>query len=122
MPAGRAPCAARIPRVHHNERAPIPRRLVGELAHQLPPADIVDGLRQCRMLYQRLHPQALAADRLVLTNQADGELVQEVAVTMRNARMDAGHLPARLGAILGAKLLRISLVSEALTLPSTTKP
>ena len=69
MPARRrrAPLAAGIPPVDGDQRPPVPRRRVGELAHQLAPADGVDGLRQRRMPHQRLHPQALDAERVVLS-------------------------------------------------------
>ena len=64
-------------RVAHTKRLCIP------MAHELAPADIVNGFRQRRMLHHRLHPQTLHADRLALTDQASREFVQEVSAAVR---------------------------------------
>lgn len=52
----------------------------------------MNRLRQRWMLSHRLHPQALHADRLVLTNQARREFVQEILAAVGNASMNARDL------------------------------
>src|SRR5690242_2593511 len=65
----------------------------------------MNRLCQRWMLDHRLHPQTLNANRLVLTNDASRELVQEVGASVGDVGMDAGHLPAGFGAIAGSLLL-----------------
>src|SRR5262245_51409939 len=93
-----------IPRVDGDERAAVPCDLAGEPAHEPAPIHVADGRGQAGMLDHRLHAQALYAHRLVLTDDARREPVQEVAATVRDAVMDAGHRAARLVALARAEL------------------
>src|SRR5690242_12955574 len=104
MPTTGAALTARIPLVDSDERAAIPGSLVGELAHELTPADIMDGFRQGGMLDHRLHVQALDANRLVLTNDAGREFVREITATVSNASVNARNRATRLVTVLGAAL------------------
>ena len=83
---------------------PIRGGFVLQQAHELPPADIVNRFGQRRMFDHRLYPQTLHADRLVLTNDAGGELVQEVGAAVGNAGMDTSDGAVGLGAVPGTKL------------------
>ena len=105
MPARMTPLATGIPPVNLDQGAPVPGGFVLQLANELAPADIVNGFRQCRMLDHRLHMQALHANRLVLTDDAGREFVQEIAATISNAGVNTGDFPARFVAVLGATLL-----------------
>src|SRR6185312_15638204 len=105
MATGRAALAAGIPLVNTDEGAPVPGGFVLQLAYELTPADIVNRLCQRRMLRHRLHVQTLHANRLVLTNDAGGKIVQEIGAPVGNACMDAGHLPAAFVPVLGSAFL-----------------
>ncbi len=109
MPAHMTPLATGIPAVYRDQGPTIPDGFVLQLAHELPPTNIMNGLRQRRMLRQRFHCQTLDADRLVFTNQAGRELVGEITATISNAGMntgmDAGDCTARFVTVFRAALL-----------------
>src|SRR5215467_3045397 len=105
MSTCKASLATGIPLVNLDKGAPIPGRFVVQLAHELPPADIMNRFRQRRMLDHRLYPQVLDAHRLVLTHDAGRELMGEITATVGHACMDASHVATRLGAVLGTELL-----------------
>src|SRR5690348_7263901 len=104
MPAGKAALAAGIPLVNLDECASIPVGLVLQLANELTPTDILNGLRQRGMFDHRLHAQTFDAYRLVLTNDAGREFVQEVLATVNDTCVNTRHLHAGLVAVLGAEL------------------
>lgn len=105
MATGTAAFATGIPLVNSDEGTPIPGRFVLQHADEFAPADIMNSLCQRRMLHHRLHLQTLDAYRLVLTNQASRELLQEVRATVSNAGMDTRDGTTSLIAVLGAELL-----------------
>ncbi len=94
-----------VPLVNLDQVAPIPSRFVGELGDELRPAHVRDGLGQLGVLHHVLDGQRLHADRLVFTNQAGGELVQEVTASISYPGMDASHLLSGLGSVLRALVL-----------------
>src|SRR5690242_10462342 len=104
MPARMTPLTAGIPTINFDQSTPVPRSFVFQLADELPPADIVNGLRQRGVFRHRLHAQTLDADRLVLTNDAGREFVGEIAATVGNAGVNTRYLSAGLITILRAEL------------------
>jgi hypothetical protein len=57
------------------------------------------------MLAHHLHCQTLNAHRLVLTDNAGREFVEEVGATIRNPSMKTGDFATRFVAVLRATLL-----------------
>src|SRR5689334_16156094 len=105
MATGMTPFRTGIPTITLDQSAPIPRRFVLQLADELAPADIVNGLCQRRMLGHRLHMQTLDANRLVLTNDAGRELVREITAPVGNSGMNTGDYTACFVAVLGTTFL-----------------
>src|SRR2546429_9373929 len=77
-----------IPLVNLDQVAAIPCCLVFEVGHKLTPTHITDSFCQTVVLDHVLHLQALDADRLVFTDQAGRELVQEVAASISDTGME----------------------------------
>ncbi len=77
-----------IPFVNLDEAPTIPLGIVFQLAHELTPADIGYSLTKAPIPYHVLHRQALDTDRLVFTDQAHRELVQEVLAAVGNASVN----------------------------------
>ncbi len=105
MTTHRTSFAGGVPAINLDHAAPVPGSLVLQLAHKLAPADISNGFGQGGMLQHVLDRQALAADRLVLTDQSGGELVLVVSSAIGNARMDLGDFVPRLLTVLRAFFL-----------------
>jgi predicted O-methyltransferase YrrM len=104
MPAGVTAFGTGIPTVNLDQRAPVPRGFVFQLAHQLTPARIADSFGERVIAHQVLDRQRLHAHRLVLTNEAGRQLVQAITTLVGNPGMFARHLQARLLPILRAFL------------------
>ena len=121
MPTGGASLATRIPLVNGDKGTAVPRRLVGELAHELAPAHVVDGVRQRGVPDHRLHAQTLHANRLVLTNDAGREFMGEITATVRDLGMDARDFLTCLVPVLGAELL-FGETALRLRQPSEARP
>lgn len=81
-----------IPLVDLDKVPAIPLCFVCELGHELRPANIRDSLAQFRVFDHVLDGQALDADRLVLTDQACREFLQEVTATIGYSGVDLGNL------------------------------
>src|SRR5213595_465099 len=79
-------------RVDLDERSAVPGGFVFQLADELPPTHIVNGLGEAVILDHVLDAQTLDANRLVLANEAGRELVLVVATAISNSRMNAGDL------------------------------
>src|SRR5262249_19293212 len=109
MPAVSAPLAARVPLVHRYKGALVPRSFVGAGARTRPTrhrgwlAPASGASPSSSRAGSRL--QALDADRLVFTDHAGGELVQEDAAAICDAGMDVGYRTTSLRTVLGAELL-----------------
>lgn len=102
MPAVAAPLAGGIPAVDAYECAPVPLRLVFQLAQELGPTRVRDGLGELPVLLHVADGQRLHGDHLVLAHQPCGELVQEIPAGVGNVGMHPGDLDPRLGAVPGA--------------------
>lgn len=85
MSTGKATFRRGIPLVNLHQVPPVPLRFVFQLGHKLTPPHVTDRFTQLVVLDHVLHLQALHTDRLVFTDQACRELMQEVtaAITMR---------------------------------------
>src|SRR5260370_6478140 len=105
MPTLEAALGRRVPLVNLDQVASIPLRFVGELPDELRPAHVRDGLGQLGVLHHVLDCQRLHADRLVFTDQACGELVQEVTAAISDAGMDTSHVLSGPGSVLRALVL-----------------
>ena len=73
----------RVSPVDFDKVATIPFRFVGELRHELRPTHVMNSLRQCVILDHVLDGKALHTDRLVFTDQASGEFLQEITARKR---------------------------------------
>lgn len=84
--------SAREPAVNLHQRSTISLALVGQLTHHLSPTCITDGTRELAVTDQVLHAQVFDHDRLIFTDEAGRQLVQEVFATIGDLRLDAGYL------------------------------
>ncbi len=105
MSAVKAAFGGRIPLVNLDQIPPVPLCFVLQLGHKLTPSYITDRFRERWVLDHVLHLQALDADRLVLTDQARGEFMQEVTATVSDAGMYLGNFFASLRTVLGSPFL-----------------
>ena len=76
-----------IPLIDLDKVSAIPRCFIFELGHELTPSHVTDRFCQFVVLDHVLHCQALDADRLVFTDQACGELLQEVTASISDTGM-----------------------------------
>ena len=86
-----------IPLVDLDQVPSIPRCFVFQLGHKLTPTHITDRFCKTVVLDHVLDLQALDADRLVFTDQACRELMQEVTASISNTGMDSSNLCTGLG-------------------------
>src|SRR5260370_25084361 len=105
MSTGKAPFRRGIPLVNLHQVPPVPLCFVFQLGHKLTPPHVIDGFTQVVVLDHVLHVQALHTDRLVFTDQACRELMQEVTAAISDASVNTGDFLPGLRAILGAFLL-----------------
>lgn len=103
-PARTARLRGRVEAVHLDQRSPVPRGLVGQLADQFSPSGVGDELAVPLGFQHPSHRQGLAAHRLVLTDQSSAQLVQEVLPRTAHGGMGTGHLEACLRPISGTLL------------------
>ncbi len=85
--AGRAQLGRGEPPVHGDHLASVPVGLVLQHGPQLGPGRVTDGTRQPPVPEHVPDGQILDHDRLVLTNESSGELVQEVPAPVGNSRV-----------------------------------
>ena len=78
-----------IPLVDLDQVPPIPCCFVFQLGHKLTPTHITDRFCQTVIFDHVLDLQTLHADRLVFTDQACRELMQEVTASLSNTGMDS---------------------------------
>ena len=82
------------PAVDRRQFAAVPGGLVLQHGAQLPPGRVADGAGQPAVLDHVAHGQVLDHDRLVLTNEPSGQLVQVVPAPVGDPGVDAGDLAA----------------------------
>ena len=102
---GGAALGARVPLVNLDQGTSIPSRFVLQLAHQFAPRRIRDRLRQSVIADELPDGQRLHAHRLVLTDEARGQLVKAVKTLVSDLRRRPRDLEASLSAVLRAFLL-----------------
>jgi hypothetical protein len=105
MSTGKATFRRGIPLVNLHQVPPVPLRFVGQKGHKLIPPHVTDRFTQLVVLEHVLHLQALHTDRLVFTDQACRELMQEVTAAISDASVHTGDFLTSLRTILGALLL-----------------
>src|SRR6266566_9106449 len=105
MSTGKATFRRGIPLVNLHQVPAVPLRFVFQLGHKLTPPHVTDRFTQLVVLEHVLHLQALYTDRLVFTDQACRELMQEFTAAISNADVHTGDFLTGLRAILGAFLL-----------------
>src|SRR5216684_2019162 len=105
MSTGKATFRRGIPLVNLHHVPPVPLRFVFQLGHKLTPPHVTDRFTQLVVLDHVLHLQALNTDRLVFTDQACRELLQEVTAAISDASVNTDNFLTSLSAILGAFLL-----------------
>lgn len=93
MSARRANLTARIPAADLDESPPIPSRLVFKLSHEFAPTRVRNRLGKTAVLLQSNYVQILDRDRLVFTDDAGRELVQEIFARICNLGVEARKLP-----------------------------
>lgn len=101
-----------VPLVELDEVSPIPFRFVCELGHKLIPSDIVKSFGKRMVFSPVLDCQRLHADRLVLTDQACRELLQEITAAIGYSGMDTSNFPGGFSTVLRSlALLRMTTLS-----------
>ena len=105
MATARAGLTGRVPPINLDHRAPVPLRLVFELAHKFAPAHVGNRLGERGMGHHVLDREALDHDRLVLTDQASRKLVLMVSASIGYSGMDFSDSAPLFLAVLGALLL-----------------
>jgi hypothetical protein len=105
MPAIETALRRRIELVNLDQVPSIPFSLVFQLPYEFSPADIGYSLTQLPIFHHVLHRQTFHTDRLVFTDQACRELVQEVLATVGYASMDTNHFKTSLISIPRTLLL-----------------
>lgn len=100
----------RIPAIDLDQGSPVPLGLVPELTDQLTPRRVTDVPGEGVVADHVRDRKALHHDRLVLTNQAGGELVQVIPATICNAGVDTRDalallLPPRTALLAPGQLL-----------------
>src|SRR5215472_6200432 len=78
VPTGRAGLAAGVPAVDHHELAAVALALVLELAAELAPAAVADGLGELTVPHHVLDGKILDHDQVVLADQPGARPVEEV--------------------------------------------
>lgn len=101
--AGPARLAAGEPAVDHDEFAPVPGALVLQHRAQVRPGRVGDGARELAVPQQVADGQVLDHDRLVLTDEPSGELVEEVPPPVGDPCVDAGNATAGLDPVVRAR-------------------
>src|SRR5215467_12731438 len=96
--------AGRVEPINLDHGAPIPSRLVFELAHELAPADVGNRFGKGGMLHHILDRQTLDDDRLVLANEVSRKLMLVVPSSIDNVGVDFRHTPPLLLAVLAPLL------------------
>src|SRR6266487_1340099 len=104
MSTVRAPFGRGIPLVDLGKVPAIPCCFVGQKGHKLTPPHVTDRFSQTVIFDHVLDRQRLDTDRLVFTDQACRELVQEITASLSDTGMDASNLLTSLGSILTALL------------------
>src|SRR5712692_3157687 len=99
-----------VPLVNLDEVSPIPCCLVGQKGHKLTPPHITDRLSQTVVLDHVLDCQRLDADRLVFTNQACRELMQEITASISDTGVYSSYLFTGFATVL-ASLVLLSMSS-----------
>ena len=109
MAANRTALGTGVPAIDRDERPPVPAGLVLQLAEQLPPADIGDGLRQAVILQQVFNAERLDTDHLVLADESSRQLVLKITTAISDAGMDTRDLSSGFLLVLTALLfLRVA--------------
>src|SRR2546423_455062 len=90
MATARAGLTGWVPPINLDHHAPVPLRLIFELAHKLAPAHVGNRLGERGMGHHVLDREALDHDRLVLTDQASRKLVLMVSASLGYSGMDFG--------------------------------
>src|SRR6266446_9617841 len=94
-----------VPLVNLDQGAPIPLRFVLQLAHELAPAHIRDGLGEAVILEHVLDRETLDADHLVLVNDASREFVLIIPSPICYLGMVTRDLETCLGSVLASLFL-----------------
>ncbi len=105
MPTVKATFGGGIPSVNLDQVPTIPCCFLFQLGHKLTPSDIADGFCKTVILDHVLDLQALNADRLVLTDQACRELMQEVTASLSDTGVYASYLFTSLDTVLATLVL-----------------
>ena len=92
MPARRAGFRRRIPAVDHHEVPPVPLALVLQLAAELTPPAVADGLGQPAVADHVLDGQVLDHDDVVAADEAGAGAVEEVLASATDFPVGAGDL------------------------------
>src|SRR5258708_3986091 len=102
----------RIQFVNFEEFPAIPFRFIFESRDELRPANISDSLSERVIFDHVLDCRGLDADRLVFTDQASREFVQEITASIGYSGMDACHFLGGFGSIFRSLLfLRVPTLS-----------
>src|SRR6266702_5595962 len=93
-----------IPLVNLDKVPTIPHCLIFQLGYKLTPPHVTDSFCKAMVFDHVLNCQRLNTDRLVFTDQACRELMQEVTASISNTCMYSGYLCTGFGSILAALL------------------
>ncbi len=93
-----------VPLINLNEGTPVPPGFIVQLADELTPAHITNGLRQRVVFHHVLDRQTLDAHHLVFVNDARAELVLVVSPTISDTSMNTSDFETGFGPVLAALL------------------
>lgn len=94
-----------VPPINPDQGSTIPCCFIFKLGHKLRPSNIADSLCKAVIFDHVLDSETLNADRLVFTDQACRELMEEVRTSVSNLGMDTRHFETGLVSVLGTSLL-----------------
>ncbi len=101
-----------VPPVNLDQGSTIPFCFVFQLGHKLRPSDIADRFGRLLILDHVFDCQRLNTDRLVFTDQACREFVQEITASISDTGMDTCYFLAGFVSVLRAFFLfRVSSLS-----------
>src|SRR5690606_15671695 len=83
--------ATRIPAINLDQGPSVPLGFVSELPNKFPPRRIIDVFGEGAVADHVRDSEALHHDRLVLTDQAGGELLEMVPAPVGNPGVDASN-------------------------------
>lgn len=84
-----------VPPINFDQGSTIPRCFVFQLRHKLRPTHLTDRFGELLIFDHVFDCQRLHTDRLVFTDHACGELVQEITASISDAGMKTSHVLAR---------------------------